>query len=834
MTVTTSPMISGPYEADGVTDEWDFTFKVKGATHLKIIVADDEDGADAVEYTTGYTLDDDYLNKDAGGVVVFPSSGDLVEDGKFVWVSSNVPYEQDVLLTRQGAYNPAQVMAGLDKLSIQIKQLSRNLGQAADNFFENGLNPGGALNDGIIEYSNLSATLKALIGGGGGGGETIADLRWVSPEDFGAQSDLSTDDDTAAVEACLEAAASDGVGVYLKRVYRVGEMLVPAGVKELNIFGHSAPQVLRDGTVVGSGMMPLDAGMTHMLKLGEAGSGVERVRFDNWFMFGDDQEFEKGMLWVYKAAMGVTNNFSCLRARAPGIYANKMEDWIHNNIQLNCLGSEDFPGAISFGDKPADDTFGNNAIWFKGGRIEFVDGGYIVTDKTATAPWASSVFVDGMKIETFSSAAYGSVPLYGDTSIDYPMIDFGKGNADRITFEIKNSFFSNADTNSKLVKLGACDGFTMKDCLISANDETLTLIDISDDADAAVAAKDVAVYDNKSRIYADDPSARRWTWINKSTYAARIEAPVDLVTGGQIALPSPIVPASSIALRKTASRSMVADPDPTTDPAPVITKSVVKATGNTTMLFLSRAPLVTISGGDTTVSGIVDNYVGLVKGFSPFLKVRFILKREATVAQATLLHDVGVWPSAVATVLATFDCNETWTMTDPVVVDMRNGGINLRLNWASGNDPAAIVYCAGIIYEWTNTLEGSGPPGSGTFYDGDLFRREPPVPGRQWGWAYSETAAAWRKFGGWVDSTDVENLTPGTVNAGVVWDSGDLTFTGAALGDKLKVVAPGAVGGCNVYANVTATDTYRIYIHNPTAGNIVVGAGNFTTYLEKV
>lgn len=130
MTVTTSPMISGPHEADGVVDEWDFTFKVKGSDHLKIIVTDDEDGTNPVEYTTGYTLADEYLDKDAGGVVVFPSSGDPVDDGKFVWVLGNVPYEQDVLLTRQGAYNPTLVMAGLDALAIQNKQTSEMLSRA--------------------------------------------------------------------------------------------------------------------------------------------------------------------------------------------------------------------------------------------------------------------------------------------------------------------------------------------------------------------------------------------------------------------------------------------------------------------------------------------------------------------------------------------------------------------------------------------------------------------------------------------------------------------------------------------------------------------------------
>lgn len=130
MTVSSSVMLSGPYEADGVNDEWDFAFKIKGATHLKIFVADDEDGANTVEYTSGYTVDAAYLDKDAGGVVVYPSSGDPVEDGKFVWIGGNVPFEQASQFSRQGAYNPVAVMGALDGLSIQIKQISENIGRA--------------------------------------------------------------------------------------------------------------------------------------------------------------------------------------------------------------------------------------------------------------------------------------------------------------------------------------------------------------------------------------------------------------------------------------------------------------------------------------------------------------------------------------------------------------------------------------------------------------------------------------------------------------------------------------------------------------------------------
>jgi len=130
MTVTSGAMISGPYLADGIKTEFGFTFKIKDADHLQVVVADDAAGTNAVYYTSGYTVDDQWLDRDQGGLINFTISGLAVASGKYVRILGNAPYEQEVAFTRQGPYNPLQVMDALDNLAIQNKQTAEKLSRA--------------------------------------------------------------------------------------------------------------------------------------------------------------------------------------------------------------------------------------------------------------------------------------------------------------------------------------------------------------------------------------------------------------------------------------------------------------------------------------------------------------------------------------------------------------------------------------------------------------------------------------------------------------------------------------------------------------------------------
>lgn len=170
MTVTTSPMISGPYFTDG-GNEFDFTFKILAAAHLRVYVGDDVDGTNLVTHSTGFTVADEYLNRDQGGVVVFE-----VDAGKYLWVGTSAPYEQSSAFTRQGAYNPKFVEGALDALAIQIKQIAQRL--SGDVISPTGdpasvvgartdgsvvvFNSDGDMQAGQVEYDNLSDAIKAL------------------------------------------------------------------------------------------------------------------------------------------------------------------------------------------------------------------------------------------------------------------------------------------------------------------------------------------------------------------------------------------------------------------------------------------------------------------------------------------------------------------------------------------------------------------------------------------------------------------------------------------------------------------------------------------------
>lgn len=130
MTVSQSAMLSGPYISNGSNRAWSFAFKVKDASHLQIIVADDALGRNAVSYTSNYSVDPVALDRDQGGIVTFPLSGAPIAFNKWVWIASRVPYLQGSTFSRQGAYNPVQVMYALDDLSIQIKQVALDTARA--------------------------------------------------------------------------------------------------------------------------------------------------------------------------------------------------------------------------------------------------------------------------------------------------------------------------------------------------------------------------------------------------------------------------------------------------------------------------------------------------------------------------------------------------------------------------------------------------------------------------------------------------------------------------------------------------------------------------------
>lgn len=165
MTVNSNLPITGPTTADGVTTSWPFSFKITSADQLTIIVTD-ADGSNLVEFAGGFTVADEYLNDEDGGIVVYPASGSPVATGKRVFVQRRVPYAQTVRIGNQGRFFPETHEIAFDRLAMQLQQLHEMLTRAV-------VVPVGALNTpdeilaaiaSIEDITDEIATLAAVSG----------------------------------------------------------------------------------------------------------------------------------------------------------------------------------------------------------------------------------------------------------------------------------------------------------------------------------------------------------------------------------------------------------------------------------------------------------------------------------------------------------------------------------------------------------------------------------------------------------------------------------------------------------------------------------------------
>ncbi len=74
----------------------------------------------------------------------------------------------------------------------------------------------------------------------------------------------------------------------------------------------------------------------------------------------------------------------------------------------------------------------------------------------------------------------------------------------------------------------------------------------------------------------------------------------------------------------------------------------------------------------------------------------------------------------------------------------------------------------------------------------------------------------------------ISSIAAGTVSANTIFASSDITVTGALVGDFAIAYPPvGLIAGVTWSAIVTAADTIKVRISNPTALGIAVGTGNW-------
>lgn len=120
MTVSSTDTMSGPYEANGSTTVFPFTFKAMAEEEVRVVIFSDDVPSEqsASLYTVALIGE--------GGNVTFaaaPASGD-------VYIFSDPLYTQDASFSSGQGYSPAVVTAALDRAAVRDLDLRRRIGQA--------------------------------------------------------------------------------------------------------------------------------------------------------------------------------------------------------------------------------------------------------------------------------------------------------------------------------------------------------------------------------------------------------------------------------------------------------------------------------------------------------------------------------------------------------------------------------------------------------------------------------------------------------------------------------------------------------------------------------
>jgi|GEM_PF-1840956 len=119
MTVPSSVAKSGPYICNGVTDVFNYDFRIVDKTHLNVILADASGVEITLGLTTHYTVSD--VGSDVGSINLTSAGVALAVTGTTLTILRNPPFTQETDLQNQGAYLAETVEDRFDLLTMQIQ-----------------------------------------------------------------------------------------------------------------------------------------------------------------------------------------------------------------------------------------------------------------------------------------------------------------------------------------------------------------------------------------------------------------------------------------------------------------------------------------------------------------------------------------------------------------------------------------------------------------------------------------------------------------------------------------------------------------------------------------
>lgn len=214
MTISSSTRTAGPFIGNGVTQTFPFAFKVYARSDLLVAQTVTATGVETIKI-----LDADYTvalnsNQDTnpGGMITMLAAPPV---GTTLAATSNIPLVQSLDLTNLGGFYPKVINDALDRMMINLQQLSGKIGQ--------GLGIGmAAISERALEAialvqeiaSSAGASLIGFIQNGNGAVARTVEKKLrerVSVLDFGAKGDGVTNDVAAFIAADTYAASIGAV-----------------------------------------------------------------------------------------------------------------------------------------------------------------------------------------------------------------------------------------------------------------------------------------------------------------------------------------------------------------------------------------------------------------------------------------------------------------------------------------------------------------------------------------------------------------------------------------------------------------------------------------------
>src|SRR5690349_9375142 len=119
MTVPSSVAKSGPYICNGVTDVFNYDFRIVDKSHLNVILTDANGAETSLTLTTHYTVSD--AGSDTGSINLTAAGVALAITGTTLTILRNPPFTQETDLQNQGAYLAQTVEDRFDLLTMQIQ-----------------------------------------------------------------------------------------------------------------------------------------------------------------------------------------------------------------------------------------------------------------------------------------------------------------------------------------------------------------------------------------------------------------------------------------------------------------------------------------------------------------------------------------------------------------------------------------------------------------------------------------------------------------------------------------------------------------------------------------